>query len=139
MSGAHINPAVSFAMLLLRRLSWMKFFIYVSAQFIGAFLGAVFIYINYYEKISSLDYDLKTASIFATYPKIGVLGAFFDQIFVTSLLVIVVLAVTDKNNEDLSQACVAALLGIAITIIGISFGYNCGYPLNPARDFAPRL
>jgi len=55
------------------------------------------------------------------------LGGMFDQLFSTSLLIVFVLAVTDKK------------VGMAVVIIGTSFGYNCGYAINPARDLGPRL
>jgi aquaporin-9 len=115
-------------MFLLGRLPLIKFFIYTIAQFIGAFLGAAIVYINYLQTIQKYEQikTLKTADIFATYSNVSSYDAFFDQIFVTSLLLIIILAVTDKKNEELSQATIACLLGISITIIGIAFGYNCG-------------
>ena len=50
-------------------------------------------------------FELNTASIFATYPAEGLsyIGALYDQILGTSLLIIIVLAVTDKENEKHSH------------------------------------
>src|ERR1700753_1720048 len=81
------------------------------------------------------------AGVFATYPAAttSVFGGFFDQFMVTALLVTIILAINDKQNADISHAAAAALAGITIMIIGTSFNYNCGYPLNSARDFSPRL
>lgn len=142
-SGAHINPAVSFSMLMLRKMSALRFLVYVVAQILGAFLGAFAVYLVYFDMINSFEPDctLNTASIFATYPnaKLTLAGALFDQCFSTSLLVIFVLAVTDKKNEDMSHGAVAVFVGFAVMMIGTSFGYNCGYAINPARDFGPRL
>ena len=130
-------------MLIIGKISKTQFFVYVIAQFCGAFLGAFAVYLTYLESIYNYEevLSLKTASIFSTFPneKVGSLNLCFDQAFVTSLLLIIILALTDKNNEDLSHSAIASFLGITITIIGISFGYNCGYPINPARDLAPRI
>ena len=38
-----------------------------------------------------------------------------------------------------SKQCVPLFIGLTVLAIGISFGYNCGYAINPARDLAPRL
>jgi glycerol uptake facilitator-like aquaporin len=85
--------------------------------------------------------NLETAGIFAAYPtkNLSLLGGFFDQLLATSLLVILVLAVSDKRNEQLSHASIAFLVGGTILAIGTGFAYNCGYPINPARDLGPRL
>ena len=69
----------------------------------------------------------------------SIFGGFFDQFFGTALLIIFVLAITDKNNNDLPNGTAPILVGITIITIGTSFGYNCGYAINPARDFGPRL
>lgn len=141
-SGAHINPAVSFSMLLQRKLSALKFIVFVIAQLIGGFLGALAVYITYYDILYNFEDELtlNTAGIFATYPhkNLSFLGGLFDQTFGTTLLIIIVLAATDKKNE-LSHASIAGFLGVAVMIIGTSFCYNCGYAINPARDFGPRL
>ena len=90
-SGGHFNPAVSFAMLLTRRLGLFRFFVYCLGQFIGAFLGSLMVYLVYYDALKSYGkdmYSLETASIFATYPNknVSISGCFVDQTFVTALL-----------------------------------------------------
>ena len=135
-------------MLILGRMKIKRFLIYILGQFIGAFLGALFVYINYYDAIH--DYEevtnfglrsMKTAGVFATYPssELTVFGALFDEFFASSLLIIVVLAITDPKNSNLPSGTVAIVVGITITIIGSSFGYNSGFAINPARDLAPRI
>lgn len=142
-SGAHLNPAVSLAMFITGRLSILRFILYSLAQTFGAFLAAVFVFLVYLDKFRALDdmYQLSYAGIFATYPNkdVTTFGAFFDQAVATGLLVLLVMALTDKKNEQLSHGTTAFVVGSTIVAIGCSFAYNAGYAINPARDFGPRL
>lgn len=93
-------------MFVLKRISIKKFFVYVSAQLIGAFLGSLSVYMIYFEMINSFDpeYTMKTASIFSTYPdpRLSIFGGILDQIFSTSILLIFILSITDERNEKFS-------------------------------------
>ena len=133
-------------MLIMGRMKWKRFFVYVLGQFIGAFFGSLFVYLNYIDAIYAFEIDneelsIKTAGIFATYPtqELSILGGLFDEFYGSTLLIIVVLAITDPKNSNLPPGTVAIVIGIAITIIGSSFGYNSGFAINPARDLAPRI
>lgn len=57
----------------------------------------------------------------------------------TCFLIIVVLAVSDKRNVEIPHGINAIILGLTVILIGVSFGHNCGYAINPARDIGPRL
>jgi MIP family channel proteins len=144
-SGAHLNPAVSLAMFLTGRLSLLKFLVYEIAQFVGAFLAAAVVFVLYLDGMRGYPnggiFSMELAGIFATYPTAGlsVFVGLFDQTLPTAILVILVLAVSDKQNEQLGLSTVAFLVGGTITAIGCAFAYNAGYAINPARDLAPRL
>ncbi len=146
--GAHMNPAVSLTQLLLGKMSIIKFIIYFIGQSIGAFLGSVVVYVVYIDELNAFDGGTRcttcanaTAGIWATYPsaELTIRGGFFDQFFGTALLVLVVLAVTDSKNAEISHGLAALLIGSTIFLIGMSFGMNCGYAINPIRDFIPRF
>ena len=85
------------------------------------------------------------ASIFATYPQetLSTLGGVIDQTVGTFLLVIVFLAMIDRRNnsheDGIHWTTVAFTIGLTVAVIGMSFGYNSAYAINPARDFSPRL
>lgn len=55
------------------------------------------------------------------------------------LLVGTVCALTDKRNSPPSGGILPLIVGLTVFVIGISFGINCGYGINPARDLIPRL
>lgn len=57
----------------------------------------------------------------------------------TAALLLCVLALGDQRNSSLPDGLQPVLVGAAVLVIGISMGSNCGYALNPARDFGPRL
>jgi glycerol uptake facilitator-like aquaporin len=84
---------------------------------------------------------LGTAGIFATYPQpfLSLAGGLIDQIVGTALLMSCVLALTDQRNAGAPLWLVGPLVGGLVVAIGVAFGFNAGYAINPARDFGPRL
>lgn len=150
-SGAHLNPAVTFAVAFRKGISYRKVPMYISAQILGAFAGACLIYLNYHDAFAEFEaknsilrgYEtsIRTAGIFATYPPafISNLNAFFDQFLGTALLIILILTLTDNQNKVIDLNISPLLVGLGVVAIGMSFGGNAGYAINPARDFGPRL
>lgn len=63
----------------------------------------------------------------------------FPQIFATAVLMILIQALNDPDNLAPSKGYVPLLVGLVVVAIGMTFSFNCGYALNPARDFAPRV
>lgn len=147
-SGAHLNPAVTFANAALRDFSWSKVFPYCAAQVAGAFCGAATAFFIYHEAFNNFDQgvrhvsgDLGTAGIFATYPApyLSTFGGFVDQFIGTMMLMLVISAIGDtRNNSSLGNLGPIAV-GLLVIVIGASMGMNAGYAINPARDLGPRL
>jgi glycerol uptake facilitator protein len=151
-SGAHINPAVTLAFAVRRGFPWRKVPGYIAAQVVGAFLGALLVYVVYKGAIDSYEraHDITrgapdsvtTYSIFATFPAPYLhnwVGPFVDQVVGTAFLVALVFAVVDELNQPVRANLAPLLIGFVVVAIGISFGANAGYAINPARDFGPRL
>ena len=82
-------------------------------------------------------YSADTAGIFANYPNgsLTIIGGFIDQTVGTALLVLVVLALTDPKNSKISDGVGPILVGFTLTAIGLSFGQNCGFAVNPGMNF----
>ena len=114
----------------------VRFLVYTAGQLLGAFFAAFTVWVVYLDAINKDDDRNKTAGIFATYPNpnLSLFGGFFDQFIATSLLIVVVLAITDKNQSQIQNGTSNIIVGLTVTIIGTAFGYNCGYAINPARD-----
>lgn len=147
-SGAHLNPAVTLALALRRGFPWQRVGPYVVAQMLGAFVGAAIVYFTYREAFAAFDGGIRqiagaqgTAGIFATYPApfLSTLGGFVDQVVGTALLVAAVFALTDERNAPPPAGMTPILVGVTVMGIGMAFGFNAGYAINPARDFGPRL
>ena len=146
-SGAHLNPAVTLALAALRGFPWSKLPAYVAAQVAGAFAGATLTYVTYREAFAHFDGGARavsgataTAGIFATYPQpyVGLAGGFVDQVVGTALLMLGIFAISDRRNAG-PAAGGPVLVAALVAVIGMSFGHNAGYAINPARDFGPRL
>ncbi|TMW59587.1 hypothetical protein Poli38472_004656 [Pythium oligandrum] len=141
-SGAHLNPAVTVTMATYKRLPWRKVPGYIIAQLLGAFAGAVVIYILYHPWFDVVDPDrLTTQGNFATYPSehISNATAFYTEFLATAMLIVGVFCITDKKNRPASPFNTPLHFMFLIWAIGMAFGMNTGYAINPARDFAPRL
>uniref|UniRef100_A0A915K880 Aquaporin n=1 Tax=Romanomermis culicivorax TaxID=13658 RepID=A0A915K880_ROMCU len=82
-----------------------------------------------------------TAGIFATYPQdyLSIGGGWIDQIVGTAVLTQLVFAVTDPRNHAVPKFLIPLLVGLVVTLIGLSLGFNCGFAINPARDLGPRI
>jgi MIP family channel proteins len=147
-SGAHLNPAVTLAFAVHRGFPWSKCLPYMTAQMAGAFAGAAIVYLTYAEALAVFDGGVRqvtgaqaTAGIFATYPQpFLTLGAgFLDQVVGTALLVGGVMLLVDQRNAAPPAWLLPPLVGALVVAIGMSFGFNAGYAINPARDLGPRL
>jgi glycerol uptake facilitator protein len=151
-SGAHINPAVTIALAVRRGFPWAKVPHYILAQVLGAFSAAALVYLNYKDAIKGYESathavrgessSIASYSIFATFPAgyfHNPVGPFIDEMIGTALLVGVVLAVIDQLNLPPKGNLAPWIIGVIVAGIGMSYGANTGYAINPARDFGPRL
>jgi glycerol uptake facilitator protein len=86
---------------------------------------------------------LATYSIFATFPAkyfhSALIGPLIDQIVGTAFLLMFVVALIDVRNAAVQSNLAPLAIGLAVAAIGMSYGANAGYAINPARDFGPRL
>jgi glycerol uptake facilitator protein len=145
-SGGHINPAVTIALAAFKGFPWRKVLPYSLAQTAGAFVAGLIVRFTYADLIFKVDPDhtIKTQGIYSTLPGNGIEGvsittAFFDQIVGTAILVFVVFALINAANNPPLANLVPVVIGLLVVGIGMAWGANAGYAINPARDFGPRL
>lgn len=135
-SGAHINPAVTLGVFLTDSTFGVdKLLGYWAAQMLGAFIGAVLVFLHYLPHWAETENaDLKLA-VFSTGPAIRNTSANFISEFIgTFFLVFAVFAIGGP------AAPIAPLaIGLLVVVIGLSLGGTTGYAINPARDLGPRI
>jgi glycerol uptake facilitator protein len=151
-SGAHLNPAVTLGFAAFGGFPWRKVPGYIVSQVIGGFIGAALTYILYRPVIDAYNAahsttrsavgGLITSGIFFTHPNTGITTghALVDQIILTAALMIGIVAVGDLYNSGRPGANLAPLIvGLLVATVGGFGGELEGWPINPARDFGPRL
>jgi len=147
-TGAHLNPAVTLALAVRRDFPWVKVGPYWLAQTVGAFAASAIVFLTYQDALWAFDGGVRmvvgekaTAGIFATYPApfLSTAGGFIDQFVGTALLILGIFAITDVRNLAPTGNVAPLIVGLLVAVIGMAFGFNSGYAINPARDFGPRL
>lgn len=155
LSGAHLNPAVTLAFAVRGKFPWSKVPYYWIAQVLGAFVAALLLWWTYngaFVNFEHLNHVVRgtagasglgntEAAVFFTFKKpfVGMFGAFGDEVIGTALLVGLIFAIVDVRNSPPQSNLAPLIIGFLVVAIGLSFGYNTGYAINPARDFGPRL
>jgi len=154
-SGAHINPAVTFALAVKRGFPWAKLIPYWLAQILGAFVGAAGVYLVYRDGLVAAGmpnvWCTGPGSIFgqafwgeAGSYALGAAGgfslttAFFAEVFGTMLLLLGIVGWGDTEGGKAGYLG-AFIVGLVVVMVGLTLGGPSGYAINPARDFGPRL
>jgi glycerol uptake facilitator protein len=137
-SGAHINPAVTLGLVAAgdAGLSVVEVLVYITAQLLGAMLGATLAWLAYKKHFDEPDADQGSKlGVFATMPTIPArTWNVVTEIIGTFVLVFVILAF-GKTPTEVGPLAVALL----VVGIGASLGGPTGYAINPARDLGPRI
>jgi glycerol uptake facilitator protein len=138
-SGAHLNPAITLGLALVGKFPWGQVPAYILAQFIGAFLGAVLVWLAYQAHWRETEDAVSKLSVFSTVPAIRRMPAnLVTEIIGTFVLVLGVLAFA-ANNAPAQSGLSPLLVGFLVWAIGLSLGGPTGYAINPARDLGPRI
>lgn len=137
-SGAHLNPAVTLAFAVAGKLSWALVPVYIAAQFTGAMIGALLVWIAYKQHFDeTTDADAKLA-VFCNSPAIrNPAHNLATEIIGTFALVFGVFFIA---GGDVKLGALDALpVALLVLGIGLSLGGPTGYAINPARDLGPRI
>ena len=139
-SGGHINPAVTLAVLVNGGIGFDTAIVYWLGQMIGAFLGAVLVFLHYYPHWAvTEDADLKLA-VFSTGPAIrNTTWNFVSEVIGTFVLVFVVFSFGNMGGTGNLFAIGPLPVAFLVLVIGLALGGTTGYAINPARDLGPRI
>lgn len=137
-SGAHLNPAVTIAFAVLGKFSWALVPLYISAQLIGAFLGAVIVWFAYRQHFDATQNAADKLAVFCTGPAIrNTIQNLITEIIGTFVLIFTILKIAAPANS--LGALDALPVALIVLGIGLSLGGPTGYAINPARDLGPRI
>ncbi|HEV3168664.1 MAG TPA: MIP/aquaporin family protein [Isosphaeraceae bacterium] len=157
LSGGHLNPAVTLALMVRGDFPANRVVPYWSAQMAGAFVGALVMYLDYGAAFSAfeqahgitrgalLNGDLAGpaaggAAVFANYPAFpGLARNLLSEFLGTAVLLLGVRALTDRRNAAPGGYLEPVLIGALVWAIGLCLGGLTGYAINPARDLGPRV
>ncbi len=138
-SGCHLNPAVSLAMLINKKMSAKDFAFYVVAQVLGAIAGIGILYLI---MANCMRIDVAIEGLGAngfgdaSRIDISVWGAILVEVILTFVFVYTVLGVTSDEKKSSIAGIVIGLTLAFVHIMGIPF---TGTSVNPARSLAPAL
>lgn len=136
-SQGHLNPAVTIGFVCFGFFPWSEVLPYLLGQFLGAFVGAAIVIIQYYPQFKATKNAEQgnSVGIFATGPAIkNNLFNFLSELIATFIFVFSLL-----NLGDFSKGLKPFIVGLLIMVVGQALGGTTGFALNPARDWSPRL
>jgi glycerol uptake facilitator protein len=139
--GAHLNPAVTIAVAI-KTGDFSQVPAFIVAQFLGAFCGAVLVYLFYHPHFAITEDAGAKLAVFATGPTFRKPAwNVFCEALATAVLLLVVGAIGAKTFAPAGPAPGLApyMVGILVWAIGLSLGGTTGYAINPARDLGPRI
>jgi len=159
-SGAHFNPAISLAFAATTDFPWKKVPAYIVAQCLGAFLGALAVYLYFSGEIANFEQvtgitrgseaGIRSAMVFGEYfpnpaalegnselTSVGVWEAFLAEAGGTSILAAVIFLII--RIKQLPSWSIPVIIGTTLSILIYNFAPTSMAGFNPARDFMPRL
>ncbi len=146
-SGAHINPAVTIGLAVTGQFDWALVPGYLIAQFLGAFVGAVIVWLAYLPHWQETEDAGLKLGVFCTAPAIYNTPAnVITEVVGTFMLLFGILGISANAGVmggDLAalfgSGVAPLLVGLLVFAIGLSLGGPTGYAINPARDLGPRI
>jgi glycerol uptake facilitator protein len=137
-SGAHLNPAVTLALVLADKFSVTLMPVYISAQLLGAMFGAALVWLAYKKHFDVTDDQDAKLAVFCTSPNIR--SYWYNVITEVIGTYVLCLAVLYMAKPEVGLGALNALpVAIVVLGIGLSIGGPTGYAINPARDLGPRI
>jgi len=139
---ANINPAVTLGFAIVSG-DYSKLLPYAAAQMLGAFVGAVLVWVFFFPHWRETTDASHKLAVFCTGPAIrNPLANLTSEIIGTFFLVFFVAAVFSKavaSSSGFTPGMGPYLIGALIWGIGLSLGGTTGFAVNPARDLSPRI
>jgi glycerol uptake facilitator protein len=138
-SGAHLNPAVTIGFAVEGRTDWSDVPKYLAGEFSGAIIGAVLVYLSYFNHWRETEDPGLKLAVFSTAPALrNTVANIITEVIGTFVLVFGVMVIFANKNMG-TEPLGALIVGLLVLAIGLSLGGPTGYAINPARDLGPRI
>jgi len=137
-SGAHLNPAITLALVLANKFSPTLAPAYITAQLLGAMFGSLLVWLAYKKHFDSTEDGDSKLAVFCTAPSIR---SFWHNIMTEAIGAFVLsIAVLDMAKAEVGLGSLNAVpVALVVLGLGLSLGGPTGYAINPARDLGPRI
>jgi glycerol uptake facilitator protein len=137
-SGAHLNPAITIALVLVNKFSLSLLPIYICGQWLGAMFGSILVWFAYKKHFDATEDGDVMLAVFCTSPSIR--SYWFNILTEVIGTFILVLAVLYMAKPEVGLGALSALpVALVVLGLGLSLGGPTGYAINPARDLGPRI
>lgn len=134
---AHLNPAITIALAVTGQFDWANVGTYISAQMLGAILGATLVWLHYLPHWSRTPDPALKLAVFCTAPAVRHTAGNVISEFIGTFVLLFGLSALGVN--EFSQGLKPLAVGALVLAIGLSLGGTTGYAINPARDLGPRI
>lgn len=136
-SGCHVNPAVSLAMLIKKQISFKEFLAYVASQLVGAFLGCLFLLLVFGKDCGFGANTVQgTLATYTDSTAVELIVALVSEIVLTCVFVLTICGVTSKEHN---KAVSGIVIGLTLTLVHLLGLFFTGTSVNPARSLLPAL
>ncbi len=137
-SGAHLNPAVTLALVLAKKFDFNLMPMYISAQLLGAMFGALLVWLAYKKHFDATEDAESKLSVFVTGPNIR---SYWYNVMTEAIgTFVLAIAVLYMAKPEVGLGALNALpVALVVLGLGCSIGGPTGYAINPARDLGPRI
>jgi glycerol uptake facilitator protein len=141
--AAHLNPAVTLGVMVRGNMDFVTGGTFILAQLIGAFIGAILVFLFYFPHWGVTEDKGAKLGVFATGPAIRApIWNLLSEIIATFVLVFVIFAIFAPRGGAQGAPVLGLapyLVAVLVWGIGLSLGATTGYAINPARDLGPRI
>lgn len=137
-SGAHLNPAVTIALMIANKFSPGQVPLYITAQILGAMFGAGLVWLAYKKHFDATEDGNSKLAVFCTAPNIR--SYWYNVVTEIIGTYVLALAVLYMAAPEVGLGSLNALpVALVVLGLGLSMGGPTGYAINPARDLGPRI
>jgi glycerol uptake facilitator protein len=137
-SGAHLNPAITLALVIVGKFQLEKLPMYICAQLLGAMFGAFLVWLAYKKHFDVTDDADSKLAVFCTAPNIR--HYWYNALTEAIGTYVLALAVLYMAKPEVGLGALSALpVALVVLGLGLSMGGPTGYAINPARDLGPRI